>query len=163
MGVVEAKNVLVLHPITYIMKKIHFSCTFLLLAVCFGCTKNELPDNDIDKIAGTYKGSTIRYTTITNFAPGGDTTVSATVDTLTLFYQVQQYNADTILLTSFHSLGNLMVVYTGNNLTINTNWGVQKVTFTPAEHKAEVYDSAMYVVNGGSTLHKSVTFFVGNK
>jgi hypothetical protein len=151
-------------PILYIMKKIHLSYALLLIAFCLGCNKNEpLPNNGMDKITGNYNGSTIRTTTITTYT-SWDTTVNTTIDTLSITYQVQRYNADTILVTSFHSIGDLQVPYTGNNnITFNTIWGVQKVTFTPGEGKAEVYDSTRQVTNGGSGVYEAITRFVGNK
>lgn len=146
------------------MKKIHLSCALLVMALCFGCSKNQqLPVNDMDKIVGNYGGTTIRFTTITTYT-SWDTTVSTSIDTLSIIYQVQRYNADTIMVSSFHSIGTLPVLYTGNNdITINTIWGVQKVTFSPDEGKAEVYDSTSQVTNGGSGIYKAITRFVGNK
>lgn len=157
------RKILALRPILYHMKKIHLSCALLVMALCFGCSKNELPVSDMDKIVGNYGGTTIRYTTITTYT-SWDTTINTTIDTLPLVYQVQRYNADTIMVSSFHSIGTLQVPYTGNNdITINTIWGVQKVTFTPNERKAEVYDSTSRITNGGSGMYKAITRFVGKK
>lgn len=134
------------------MKKEILSLFIAVSGILLGCSKTEeLPQTtEIDTLTGWYNGPVENtIVTIREKFTGELISVDTTRESHNMNFSITKKDAKTLVIPLFHFIGDNEVPFNGYDYTIDGVRGLQKIKFTPAEHKVDIYDSTSTTFNEG--------------